>query len=338
VKELLLMAVEATEDGGGLELSSVVIVTMIVALAAFAIAYLVVGPGRRKEGAKRMGDIPLAMRPYHSDEELETTGLERAMAWGVALAMFSAVFVAVYWAIEPERIDNRQTEFYVESVAQGRTLYQANCASCHGVDLRGGSAPNPYDSDAPWPAPAMDNIQARFADSDIVSDIEEFLTVTIKQGRPGTPMPAWGAAYLGPMNDLEVQSIVDYILALQTGEIPDAQAFTGAMASGEAVWMNNCATCHAPDLSGRVGPQLLNFYERYGWRPGNDAIRAAVDNTLRGTIVNGRYVPGAGIMPPFRNTLTDEAIEAVIEFIYEQQVTGGPRYGQVGGDPVRDGD
>jgi mono/diheme cytochrome c family protein len=117
-------------------------------------------------------------------------------------------------------------------------------------------------------------------------------------------MPAWGAAYLGPLNDFEVQSMVDYILALQTGEIPDAQAFTGAMASGEAVWMNNCATCHAPDLSGRVGPQLLNFYERYGWTPGNDAIRAAVDNTLRGTIVNGRYVPGAGIMPPFQHVLT----------------------------------
>src|SRR5690606_7596201 len=88
--DLLLLATEATEAAeGGSGLSTVVVIVLIAALAAFAVAYVVVGPGKRKAGAKRRGDIPLAMRPYHSDEELETTGLERAMAWGVALSLFS---------------------------------------------------------------------------------------------------------------------------------------------------------------------------------------------------------------------------------------------------------
>ena len=331
---LLLLATEATEAAeGGSNLSSVVVISMIVALAAFAVAYVVVGPGKRKAGAQRRGDIPLAMRPYHSDEELETTGLERAMAWGVALSLFSAVFVAVYWVIEPERINDKVDEFYLESVEQGRALYAANCASCHGADAQGGSAPNPY-ADAPWPAPSLANIEARYADSDIVDDISGFLTATIKQGRPGTPMPPWGAAYLGPLNDLQVQALVDYILAIQNGNVPEAQAFEGGLGDGETVYQNNCARCHGDDLQGQVGPQLLNVFERYGWEEGEEETREAVVETIRGTVLHGRYVPTGPIMPSFEDQLTDDAIDAVIQYIFEQQQTGGPRYGQLGGDPT----
>jgi cbb3-type cytochrome c oxidase subunit III len=336
--DLILLATEATEaaEGGGSGLSSVVVIALIVALAAFAVAYVVVGPGKRKAGATRRGDIPLAMRPYHSDEELETTGLERAMAWGVALSLFSAVFVAAYWVIEPDRINDKMDEFYAESVEEGRGLYQANCATCHGADAGGGSAPNPYDADAPWPAPNLSNIQARYADSEIVTDVPDFITTTIKQGRPGTPMPAWGAAYQGPLNDIQIDSIVDYILAIQNDEVPepDAQAFEGALGDGEAIYQNNCARCHGDQLQGQVGPQLLNVFERYGWEPGDEQSRAAVEETIRGTLTNGRYVPTGAIMPPFDRVLTDDAMDAVIEYVFSQQETGGPAYGQVGGEPT----
>ena len=75
----LLLATEATEatEGGGIG-GTVAVALLVGALILFGIAYIVVGPGKTK-GAKTRGDIPLAMRPYHSDEELETTGLERAM-------------------------------------------------------------------------------------------------------------------------------------------------------------------------------------------------------------------------------------------------------------------
>ena len=336
--DLLLLATEATDaaEGGGSGLSTVVVITLIVALAAFAVAYVVVGPGRRKAGARRLGDIPLAMRPYHSDEELETTGLERAMAWGVALSLFSAVFVAAYWVIEPARINDKTDEFYMDSVDQGRALFSTNCATCHGADAGGGSAPNPYDADAPWPAPNLSNIQARYAESDIVTDVEHFITTTIKQGRPGTPMPAWGSAYQGPMNDLQIQSIVDYLLAIQNDQVagPDAQAFEGALGDGEAVYTNNCARCHGAELQGQVGPQLQNVFERYGWQEGDEEARGAVEETIRGTLMNGRYVPTGAMMPSFANVLTDDAMSAVIDYIFEQQVTGGPRFGQIGGEPT----
>ncbi|MEX2505201.1 MAG: hypothetical protein WD378_10135, partial [Egicoccus sp.] len=78
-------------EGGGSG-GNAPMVILVGALAAFAIAYFVVGPGKGRKGPRRLGDIPLSMRPYHSDEELETTGMERAMAWGVALAVFASLF------------------------------------------------------------------------------------------------------------------------------------------------------------------------------------------------------------------------------------------------------
>ena len=40
--------------------------------------------------------------------------------------------------------------------------------------------------------------------------------------------------------------------------------------------------------------------------------------------MNGRYVPTGAMMPSFANVLTDDAMTAVIDYIFEQQVTGGP--------------
>lgn len=332
--DLVFLATEAAAEGGGSAGAQIAVVILLIGLAVFAIAYVVVGPGRNRTGKKRMGDIPLAMRPHHSDEELETTALERAMSWGVALSLFAAVFIAVYWWIEPARINNKVDEFYTKDVAAGHALFETNCATCHGSDAGGGSAPNPYNADAPWPAPNLSNLQARYADSDIVSDVEQFMTMTIKQGRAGTPMPAWGAAYSGPMNDQQVEQIVKYLLSIQTGQVEavDAQAFVGA--SGEDLFTNNCARCHGYNLEGQVGPQLLNVFERYGADPTDPASLQAVRDTIRGTVTNGRYVPTGAIMPPFANVLTDDAITSIIDYIESQQVTGGPRFGQIGGDPT----
>ncbi len=320
------------EGGGGG--STVPVLILLVALAGFALAYFVVGPGRRK-GPKRYADIPLAMRPYHSDEELETTGMERAMAWGVALATFAALFLPLYWLIEPTRIEGQVQAFYEQDVADGRIEYQNACAQCHGTNLEGGSAPHPDpDIDVAWPAPALDNIVARYEDSEVVLDVHDFITRTIERGRPGTPMPQFGVGFGGVYSDQQVSAIVTYILSVQTGEVPepDAEAFVGR--SGDDLFANHCATCHGFEGEGYVGPQLLNVFERYGWDPDDETSRETARAVVRHTIENGRAVPAATPMPAFDQVLTAEAIEEIIDHIESFQVTGGPRYGQVGGDPV----
>lgn len=323
----LFLAAEGGGSGG-----AVPIILLVVALVGFGVAYFVVGPGKERRGPKRIGDVPLAMRPYHSDEELETTGMERAMAWGVAFAVFAALFLPLYWVIEPTRIADRNEEFYNADVAKGRELFQSACASCHGVNLEGGSAPNP-DSEitAPWPAPTLHNIVARYEDSEIVEDPYEFIIMTLENGRAGTPMPAFGRDAGGQYSDNELNQIATYILSVQTGEVqePDAQAFVGR--SGEDLFSDNCARCHGAEAQGVVGPNLQNVFERYGVGPDDDPEEAR--KVVRQAITQGRQVPGKAPMPPFEGVLTDDAIDAIIEHIESIQTTGGPRFGQIGGHP-----
>jgi mono/diheme cytochrome c family protein len=327
----MIAPVLAAVGGSG----AVPVIILIVALVGFGIAYFVVGPGQRK-GPKRNADIPLAMRPYHADEELETTGMERAMAWGVALAVFSSLFLALYWLIEPTRINNAVDEFYASDVEHGREEYQNACAACHGVNLEGGSAPHPDpDVEAPWPAPALDNIVARYQDSEVVEDVHQHIMLTLIYGRDGTPMQAFGVQEGGSYSDNQLEQITAYILSVQTGEIPEAQEFVGA--SGDDVFDNNCARCHGAEAEGWVGPQLQNVFERYGWSGEDDETLGSARTAVEHAVRVGRYVPGEAPMPSFDQELTDDAIDAVIDHLEGLQETGGPRVGQIGGPP-RTGD
>ena len=309
--------------------ANVPIIILVVALVGFGIAYFIVGPGKRR-GPKRHADIPLAMRPYHSDEELETTGIERAMAWGVALAVFSALFLPIYWLIEPTRINQAVDEFYEQDVAEGREEYQNACAACHGTNLEGGSAAHPDEEvDAPWPAPALDNIEARYRDIEIVDDVHEYIVNAITYGRPGTPMPAFSVAQGGSLSDNQIEQIAAYILSVQTGEVPEAEEFVGR--SGEDVFKNSCAQCHGPNAEGGVGPQLINVFERYGWSGEDDDTLQPARDHVEYVVRNGVYIVGQASMPSFEQQLTDDAIEAVIDHLERIQETGGPRTGQIGG-------
>ncbi len=325
-----LLAVEAGGSG------TVPLLILIVALVGFAAAYFIVGPGRRS-GPKRNADIPLAMRPYHSDEELESGAMERAMSWGVALAVFASLFIPLYWLIEPTRINNAVDDFYDADVAAGRVEYQNACASCHGVNLEGGSAPHPSpDVEAAWPAPALNNIVARYQDSEVVTDVREFILLTLVHGRAGTPMNAFGVANGGVYSDNQLEQIATYILSVQTGEIPEAQSFVGS--SSEDVFAANCARCHGPNAEGYVGPQLWNVYERYGWSGEDDESLVQARNAVRQVLYEGRNLPGNAPMPSFALDLTDDAIEAVIEHIESFQELGGPRTAQIGSLPEGDED
>jgi mono/diheme cytochrome c family protein len=278
-----------------------------------------------------VGDIPLSMRPYHSDEELETTGMERAMAWGVALATFAALFLPLYWLIEPDRINRAVEDQYQQDVNNGRGLFADACASCHGENLGGGSAPHPnQDIDAPWPAPALDNIVARYQDSEVVTDVREFIRITIERGRAGTPMPAFGVGEGGQYSDAQINAMVSYILSVQTGELPEAQAFEGQ--SGEDLFGTHCApaTARRQRVRRAAAAELLRplRLDRRGRRLARAGPRGR----------RGHHPTDAGPrarrpMPPFAQVLDDDAIQALIDHLESFQVTEGPRFGQIGGEP-----
>ena len=74
--------------------------------------------------------------------------------------------------------------------------------------------------------------------------------------------------------------------------------------------LGNCLTCHAisdGEAAGNIGPPLIIMKARF---PDKKALRAQIwDSTVRNP---------ATMMPPFgrHNILTDEQIDAVVEYIY----------------------
>ncbi|MEX2653955.1 MAG: cytochrome c [Acidimicrobiia bacterium] len=76
-------------------------------------------------------------------------------------------------------------------------------------------------------------------------------------------------------------------------------------ATGADIYAQLCASCHARDLSGGVGP---------GLGPGSGAVELS-DDVIAQTIGRGK----GSRMPAFSRTLSDAQIERVVAFIREQQ-------------------
>src|ERR1700733_3050519 len=103
------------------------------------------------------------------------------------------------------------------------------------------------------------------------------------------------------------------ILAQQNGPYTAAQA-----QAGRAAYQANCASCHAPDLSGREGPQLAGgtFMNQWGDKTAGDLIgfmRATMPPGAAGSLPDQTYINLAAFIldansaRPGDRTLTTES-------------------------------
>ena len=285
------------------------IITLLV-VGMLAVLVLLLLNSRR--GRRSLEDIPPAMRPGYSDEELERRVLERYMAWGIVLTAFFAIFLPLYWIREPARLTQVSEAAAVENFTRGEELFKANCATCHGQNAEGGGAASTYDPADSWPAPNLTTIEKRYEGTPPAQNIRDYITQTIRRGRPGTPMPAWGSAYGGPMTDRQIDEITDWILLQQKAEV--AAADNASNASGEKLFKANCVKCHGAKLEGFIGPSLVGVFERHN------------RETVLGILQNGIYLANGISMPPWQTgymyedtRYTDSALNKIIDYLEEQQ-------------------
>jgi mono/diheme cytochrome c family protein len=190
--------------------------------------------------------IPIGFRPAPSDDELETTVLERWQGWGLLLTIFLAVLLPLYVVVyEPVRVKNAALEQRRESIERGAKHFalstEANttgygCAQCHGANAQGGVAANfrPPGSGADAkpvdvPAPELRTVFKRQLDQNKTPrEAYRFVYQTIAQGRPGTPMPTWGLAFGGPLNDQQIEDIINYLISIQEGVPEGTEIALGA--------------------------------------------------------------------------------------------------------------
>ena len=194
-----------------------------------------------------------------------------------------------------------KTAVSVEDAAQGRAVYQASCAACHGTGAAG--APRLGDS-AAWKPLLGAGIRT--------------LQANAIKGKGAMP-PKGGNAALA---DAAVRAAVDFMLAqVRTGVTAQAAAQTATpvlrplpataplttdSSKGRTVYQASCAACHATGAAGapRLGDGIA-------WIP----LLSAGVGALHATALKGK-----GAMPPKGGnaSLTDADVRAAVDFMVAQ--------------------
>ncbi len=186
-----------------------------------------------------------------------------------------------------------------EFSGDGGTVYGAFCAGCHGMSGSGVRSAGL----ASFPSIANPDLLERVSD--------QFLENTIRHGRPGRRMPAWGDATGGLKPD-EIRSVIGYLRTVsgvkQKPENTPARWVKSDAAAGKALYGSACAGCHGAKGEGAEAPALNNQV----------LLTSATDTYLvetigrgrRGTVMQGFLNPS-----PTRRMLSGAEIESVVAFV-----------------------
>jgi len=172
---------------------------IIAALAFFTAAGL--------RGSGKVNDYAPNLSKYRTDDDLETKTLDRTLTVAVLLASILTIMIPLYYLGEQDRQEGFVEEFDEVSVERGEHLYEEfGCGNCHGADGSGGAASyveKRSGINVTWTAPAINNVFYRYDDEEV--------RYWLIYGRANSPMPAWGLKGGGPMNDGQLDDLIEYM-------------------------------------------------------------------------------------------------------------------------------
>jgi cytochrome c oxidase cbb3-type subunit 3 len=207
-----------------------------------------------------------------------------------------------HWPVDRVRaVRLDQREFSTD----GATLYGTFCSACHGPRGEGMRYPGMN----AFPAIGNPDFLAIAAD--------RFIADTVRHGRPGRRMPAWGDKD-GGLRPAEIDAVVAHVRSFSDAPAPSEDeprrlALEGAEA-GAALYADSCASCHGKNGEGAEGPALNNAV----------LLRSATDTYLMETIRRGRRgtsMAAFGAPSTTHATLSPQEIESIVAFIrtWEEQ-------------------
>lgn len=184
-----------------------VITVLAVVIAIVWLGLTVVSALRNRRGE----EIPRNLQPGTNDQQLETRRVERGQKAAIAFSAFLAIALPLYFLGENARQEGFVEEFDEASVERGAHIVEEfACFSCHGPLGVGGSTPfvEPRSGiTVSWAAPSLNDVFYRYEEDEV--------TFWVTFGRGNTPMPAWGLAGGGPMNEAQVDDVVNYLASIQ---------------------------------------------------------------------------------------------------------------------------
>lgn len=279
-------------------------------------------------------------RPYFDDEKMEGPRLESAQKAAVGLLLVIVFGMPIYWLKEPGRQTNAVKGFDERAAHRGFVLFQPAdsaipegnighfaCGGCHGAEGEGGVTTYTMTGDdgqprqVKWQVPPLNTVLTRFSEAEV--------TNVIVYGRANTPMPAWGVAGGGPMNDQQVQDLVAYLKKIQLSKKEQQKVYAQQFkdlgldfTSGADLFDQFCSRCHtkgwsfgepASPGSGAFGPNLTN---------GSTLLQFPdIEDHLEFVTIGSDYEKpygargnGSGRMPGFGGMLTEAQIRAIVEY------------------------
>ncbi|MGD2044254.1 MAG: cytochrome c [Acidimicrobiia bacterium] len=147
---------------------------------------------------------------YQTDRDLERS-TNRIMLWGGALMLLMALVFPFYRWFEPDaRAASREAQLG-SLVEQGSSIWELNCASCHGLDGEGGVGP------------ALNSMQF------LQSATDQQIRLLVAVGVPGTQMSAYSLDFGGPLTTEQIKAVTTFIRAWEPDapDRPDWRETTG---------------------------------------------------------------------------------------------------------------
>ena len=188
------------------------VITVLAVVAGIVwLGLMLVSALRNRGGAE---EVAPNLKPGIDDQQLETKRLEGGQKAAIAFSAFLAISLPLYFLGETNRQEGFVVEFAEASVARGEHIVEEfACFSCHGPLGSGGSAPYVEKRSGvavAWTAPSLDDVFYRYSPDEV--------NYWITYGRGNTPMPAWGVAGGGPMNEKQVEDVVNYLATIQISQ------------------------------------------------------------------------------------------------------------------------
>lgn len=327
-----------------------------VILLISILGWIIYGLGNLRSSKREIGsEIKLAAnrKPYYDDERLEGEKIQRTQLIGLACLAVTTIALPLYWILEPGRMVGAEKEFQHQFETWGTGLFATtadggyNCAGCHG-GMKGPGGVASYAISDPktgevkqvnWKAPAINTVFYRYS--------EEEVRFILNYGRPFSPMSAWGLVGGGPMNEQQIQTVIDYVKSIEiprdeNGRLPiekqqeiqaEAERLVKAgtySSLGEALFNldlgsgnYSCARCHTkgwsygePEITGggAFGPNLTGGSTVRQFPQRDEMIEFIIGGSELGKRY-GQQGQGSGRMPAFGLVLSDEQIGAIIDFV-----------------------
>jgi mono/diheme cytochrome c family protein len=166
-----------------------------------------------------------------------------------------------------------------------------------------------------WTAPPLNTVMLRFRPE----EVKQILVY----GRAGTPMPPWGIEGGGALNDQQIEDLIAYLdhIKLDPKEVKDANLKEFGT-DGQNLFEAFCARCHTQGASygqpgvpggGALGPDLTGGASLRQFPTVEQQLTWVTETAPFGEQYGQRGI-ATGRMPFFGDTLTQEQIQAIVDY------------------------